>query len=433
MQVRLNKVTIADTRSQFHNQLVDLVIDNGVVSKIKAVEKTTGKPSVSVDGEEMWKGQAGETLLVSPGWVDVFADYREPGYEHKETITSGLAAAAAGGFTDVLTVPNTQPVISTKGQVQYLLRQAAGNVVSLHPMGSASQQCEGKELAEMLDMREHGAVAFTDGWKPIQNTNLLLKALEYIKAFNGTLVQLPVDTALAGGGLMHEGIVSTALGMPGIPYIAETLAIHKDIELARYTGSKLHITGVSTAEGVDMIRKAKAEGVRVTCSVTPYHLALTDDMLNSYDSAFKVSPPLRTERDRMALIEALQHGVIDCIASHHRPQEWDAKAKEFDYAADGMAVQENTFNILWDALKEYIDAGMLVEALAIRPREIFGLGHSVIEKNSNVALTIFSTDGTSTITENNKQSIASNQPFLDRPLAGRVIGIINNDQVNLNM
>ncbi len=434
MQVKLNKVRITDTRSAFHDKLVDLVIDNHIISDIKPLKKAAGKEgsSITVGNKVKWTGANGEILNVSPGWVDVFADYREPGYEHKETIATGLAAAAAGGFTDVFVLPNTQPAISNKGQVQFMLQQAAGHAVTLYPMGAISADVEGKTLAEMLDMRDNGAIAFTDGWKPVQNANLMMKALEYVKAFDGTIVQLPVDAALAAGGLMHEGIVSTTLGIPGIPALAETLAIYRDIELARYTNSKLHITGVSTADSVALVRKAKADGLSVTCSVTPYHLALTDDMMNTYDSAYKVSPPLRTETDRMALIDALADGTIDCICSHHRPQEWDAKTKELDYAADGMAIQETAYNIVWDTLRDYIGTDRLVEVMSTSARTIFGLDEAQIEKGGTAALTLYSTDGNHTLTAANKKSIAYNQPFLNELMAGKVSGIINNAQIILN-
>lgn len=435
MQVTINKARVIDTRSAFHDQLVELSIEDGIIKGIKAIKKPAAKsfPSITVDGTEAWKGSAGAEILVSNGWVDVFVDYREPGLEHKETIESGLNAAAAGGFTDVLLVPNTLPVTDSKAQVQYILQKAKGHAVSLHPMGAATQGTEGKVLAEMMDMHANGAIAFTDGWKPIQNANLMLKALEYVKALDGTIVQLPIDAALAAGGLMHEGINSTALGMPGIPLLAETLAIYRDIELVRYTGSKLHITGVSSAESVAMIRRAKADGIAITCSVTPYHLALTDDMLTSYDSAYKVSPPLRTEADRLALVAALADGTIDCIASHHRPHEWDAKTKEFEYAADGMAVQESAFNIIWDTLKEYISAERFVDALAVQPRNIFGIEHNPIEKGGNISLTIFSIADSFTTTTATKKSAAMNNPFLDKELSGRILGIFNNNKLHLNV
>lgn len=427
MHVHIRHARIIDTRSEHHNKVADIIIEDG---KIKGISNASGKTSsISIDGKEMWKGTG---LCISPGWVDVFADYREPGYEQKETIASGLQTAAAGGFTDVMLAPNTYPAISTKSGVQFIKQKAEGNIVSLHPLGAATQNIEGKALAEMLDMRGNGAIAFTDGWKPIQNANLMLKALEYVNAFAGVVIQMPIDAPLAEGGLMHEGVTSTKLGMPGIPALAETLMIHRDIELLRYTQSKLHISGVSTAEGIDMIRKAKKEKLSVTCSVTPYHLALTDEALNGYSSLYKVSPPLRSEADRKALIKGLKDGTIDCIATHHRPQEWDAKEKEFEYAGDGMNVQEIAFSILYDAAGKDINVDTLVNVLAIRPREIFGLEAATIAKGSKAALTIFNTDESFTLQADKVTSASSNNPFIGKKLSGKALGIINNSQIHLN-
>ena len=421
MQVHIRKARVIDPGSKYHDKVTDLLIVDGVIQQIAANIKSGA--DVVIEG----KG-----LCVSTGWVDVFADYHEPGFEHKETISSGLSCAASGGFTEVLLAPNTQPALSSKSVIQFVLQKAAGNIVDLHPLGSATQGIEGKELAEMLDMRANGAVAFSDGWKPVQATNLMLKALEYIKAFHGVLLQLPVDTALSSGGLMHEGVVSTSLGMAGIPDLAETIMVHRDIELLRYTGSRLHISGVSSADSVALIRKAKAEGLGITCSVTPYHLALTDEALRTYDSAYKVFPPLRTEADRQALIEGVKDGTIDCIATHHRPQDWDAKTREFEYAADGMALQEVAFNVLWDALKDHISIERMVEMLTIIPRDIFGLPIPEIKKGNEAVMTIFTTAGHSTLADDQVQSLSHNNPFIGKNLAGKVLGIINHNQIHLN-
>lgn len=421
MHVLIRQARIVDPQSEWNNKVVDLLIENGSVKSIAA----------HID-EQAEREITGEGLCVSPGWVDVFADYREPGHEHKETIDTGLNAAAAGGFTRVLIVPNTNPVLSNKSAIKYVVQKAAGHTTSLHPLGSISQNAEGKDLAEMLDMHANGAVAFTDGWKALQSSGLMLKALEYVKSFNGTLVQLPVDTALSAGGLMHEGPLSTILGMAGIPDLAETLMVHRDIELLRYTQSKLHITGISSATSVAMIRKAKEEGLQITCSVTPYHLALNDEALSGYDSLYKVSPPLRSEADRVALVEGLKDGTIDCIATHHRPQEWDAKAKEFEYASDGMNVQESAFNIIMDAIGSEVPLETIVQALAVNPRKIFGLPQAHIHENNKSELTIFTTNDSYTLTKENVQSLSHNNPFIGKELKGKVLGIVNNNHILLN-
>lgn len=417
MQVLIRQARVLDKNSDFHNKIVDILVADGIIKDI--AEAIDAKADKVIEG----KG-----LCVSAGWVDILADYAEPGYEHRETIDTGLKAAAAGGFTDVLLAPNTQPTVSSKSIIEYVQNRAAGHATKLRPLGSISHNIEGNVLAEMMDMRSQGAVAFTDGWKPVQNPNLMLKALEYVKAFNGLLMQIPVDASLSSNGLMHEGPVSTNLGMPGIPSLAETLVIHRDIELLRYTNSRLHLTGISSAEGVDMIRRAKADGLSITCSVTPYHLVLTDEALKTYNSAYKVSPPLRSEADRQALIAGLKDGTIDCIASHHRPQDWDAKEKEFDYAAYGMNIQQIAFNIALQAL----DAETLVNALSANPRKIFGLPDTSVRKDAVAELTIFTTEGSHQLKKEELQSIGYNNPFVGQELPGSVLAIINKKNTHIN-
>lgn len=368
MAVLIRQATVIQPDSPHHGQIRDLVLADGGIREI--AEKLDRNDS---DFEQVIVAGEGETAFISAGFVDLFADYREPGYEQKETIRTGLDTAAIGGFSDVLLLPNVAPVTDNRSGVQYAINQGRGHKVRLHPMGAVSQGIEGKSLAEMLDMRANGAVAFTDGWKPIQNSGLMMKALEYVKAFGGIVVQMPLDNTLAAGGLMHEGIVSTQLGMPGIPTLAESLMVHRDIELLRYTKSRLHLTGISSAESVALIRKAKADGLDISASVTPYHLLLNDEILRSYDSAYKVTPPIRTEADRQALIEGLKDGTIDCIASHHRPQDWDAKAKEFEYSGEGMAIQHLVLPLVLEAVGDAVSIERVIDALSASPRRIFGL------------------------------------------------------------
>jgi dihydroorotase len=230
---------------------------------------------------------------------------------------------------------------------------------------------------------------------------------------------------------MHEGAISTKLGMAGIPVLGETILIYRDLELLRYTQSKLHITGVSTAEGLAMIRAAKKEGLNVTCSVTPYHLALTDEALATYNSVYKVTPVLRSEHDRIALIERLKDGTVDCIASHHRPQEWDSKAKEFEYAGEGMNIQEIAFNIVLEAVGTEVSVERLIDAFTSRPRKIFGLPANGLEKGGK-SFTLFTTEGTTQFAADRVQSTSRNNPYIGKELKGKIVGIFNNDQLHLN-
>ena len=421
MLVLIRKAKVIDSRSEFNGKTVDLLLEHG---HIKAIA-----PQINSEAEQVIDLP---NLMVSCGWVDAFADYCEPGYEHKETIDSGLNAAAAGGFAHVLLAPNTFPALSTKSAVQYVAHKAHGHAAMLHPLGAITQNIEGKDLAEMIDMHTYGAIAFSDGWKPVQNAALMLKALEYVKSFNGTIIQIPVHATLSAGGLMHEGAISTTLGMAGIPVLAESLMVYRDIELLRYTGSKLHISGISTAESVALVRNAKKDGLAISCSVSAYHLALTDEALRSYDSVYKVSPPLRSESDRLALIAGLQDGTIDCIATHHRPQEWDAKAKEFEYASEGMNLQENAFSVLWNTLSEHIEVAQLVKILSENPRHLFGLQSGSIAVNSHTPITLFSTADSSVLQAKQMQSLARNNPFIGKTLKGKVYGIISSGNIYLN-
>ena len=420
MKLLLRQVTIADPSSSFHGNIKDiLIIDGQIVSIADALNEDDAKVI------------SGENLFVSQGWVDVFAHFNDPGFEYKETIESGIAAAAAGGYTDVFVLPNTAPVAATKSVVEYIVQKAKHGVVNVHPLGAVTKNAEGKELAEMYDMRNSGAIAFTDGIHPVQTSGLLLKALQYVKAFDGTIIQLPVDRSINKHGLMNEGITSTQLGLPGLPAIAEELFISRDIELTKYTGSKLHITGVSTAKGLQLIREAKATGINVTCSVTPYHLYYCDEDLMTYDTNLKVDPPLRSRSEMMALRNGIEDGTIDCIASHHLPQDWDHKVCEFEYAQPGMIGLQTTFAVL-NHLFPQVSTDRVCDLLANNARAIFGLSTQTINENTAASLTVFTRKGNTAFIKNTNNSKSNNSAFFHIQLAGAVIGVVNKDQVYLN-
>jgi len=401
MRVLIKQAKIIQAASPLHNQVMDILMeDNTIVSIAKQIDEAGAEKIISE-----------KELIFSPGWVDLMADYAEPGYEYKEGIKNGLAVAAKGGFTDVVIVPNTQPSISNKAAVQFALQQAQGAPAKLHILGSISNNIEGKDLAEMLDMHEQGAVGFTDGWKPLQNAALMLKALEYVKAFKGILLQMPMDSTIASNGLMHEGMHSTQLGMAGIPTIAETILLQRDIDLLRYTHSRLHISGVSCAASIEIIKQAKAEGIAITCDTTPYHLLFTDSALTSYNSLYKVMPPLRSEEDRQALIAALKDGTIDCIASHHRPQDWDAKQKEFEYASYGMAVQEYSFAALYSKFEKELSIERWMDLFANNARCIFNLPYQIIQEGASGNFSVVSLQHPSTLQIEIGQSKSNNMPF----------------------
>jgi dihydroorotase len=280
-------------------------------------------------------------------------------------------------------------------------------------------------LAEMYDMREAGAVAFSDGLQPVQSPGLLLKALQYVKAFEGVLVQMPIEQSIGGKGLVHEGIVSTQMGLPGIPYLCETSMVKRDLDLLSYTGSKLHITGISSAQSVELIREAKAKGLAVTCSVTPYHLHFTDADLAAYNTHLKVNPPLREAKDREVLRMALVDGTIDTVASHHFPHDWDHKTCEFEAAAFGMSGLETTVAATLSALPN-LTPDRWVEIFSLAPRKIFGLPATHVAKGQIAELSLLDPHQSTQLTGANSKSKSVNNAFIGKTLSGKIIGTIFN-------
>lgn len=421
MRVLIRQAKLADPRSPYFNQVMDLYLESGMIREMAPQLEKEADQEIQAPG-----------LIVFPGWVDGFADYADPGYEHRETLETGLKAARRGGFCRVVTLANTLPRISRRSQLEYLQKKAAGGPVILHPLGTITQDAEGRALSEMLDLHAGGAIGFSDGWTPVQSPALMVKALEYVRAFDGLLIQLPLDQELASGGLMHEGEWSTYLGMPGIPELAESLIIHRDLELLAYADSRLHITGLSTESGLNLVRQAKDRGLKISCSVTPYHLLFTDESLNQYNSLYKVDPPLRTEKDRQALIRGLADGTIDAIASHHRPQDEDAKQVEFGFAASGMNAQEMMVSVLWDRLSPNLDLRRWTSLLSLSWREILGLEPALIEKDQRAEITLFSGEQPSRFPREGIRSLSRNNPFMEEEYRGKVLGLINGEILYLN-
>ncbi len=419
MNILLRQVKIADTDSPHHGSRKDILIKDG---KIASIED-------SIDTDAYVPDVAGCTI--SPGWVDIFSQFCDPGFEYRETLESGAAAAAAGGFTRVFTLPNTNPVVHNKPQVEYVLQRARNLPVTIQPLGAITKNAEGKELAEMYDMHNSGAVAFTDGINPVQSAGLFVKSLQYVKAFSGTIIQVPVDASIGAHGLMHEGVISTQMGLPGIPAMAEELMIARDIKLARYADSKLHFTGVTSAKSLEYIKRGKDAGLSITCSVTPYHLFFCDEDLQDYDTNLKVNPPLRSRTDMMALRAAVVNGLVDCIATHHMPQSWDAKTIEFEYARYGMIGLQTAFAAVQTVLPELTDDN-IAWLFGGNARAIFGLPPATITAGNDAEITIFNREAAYALSKDHIQSRSYNTAFAGRLLNGRVTGIIARDQITLN-
>lgn len=420
MNLLIKNARVVDPNSPFNSQSADIFIENGIIKKIGKNLSNKADKEISVEG-----------LCVSPGWVDMFANFADPGYEYKESIETGCMAAAAGGFTDVLVIPNTKPATDTKSQVEYIVQKARSTPVNVYPIGAVTKNTEGKELAEMYDMKTSGAIAFGDGINCIQSAGLLVKALQYVKAFGGMIIQLPDDKSINAHGLMHEGIVSTRIGLPGKPSMAEEIIVARDIKLARYAESRLHFTAVSSRKSLEYIDRGKKGGTNVSCSVTPYHLYFTDDDLKTYDSNLKVNPPLRNAEDRDAIKKGIEDGTVDCVATHHMPHEADSKETEFEYARNGMTGLETAYAILTTSLPGLKDE-RAVEVLSLNARKLLGLPPGTIKEGERACLTLFCPNAAWIYEKNNIRSRSKNSPFIGKKLTGKVIGIINKEQVHLN-
>lgn len=426
MRVLIRQAIIVSTSSPHNGQKKDILVENGLISSISDNIAETADLVIEKPG-----------LHVSIGWMDTFAQFCDPGFENRETLETGTLAAACGGFTDVMVIPNTNPTLSTKSQVEYVVRKSIVNGVALHPIGAVTRNTDGKELAEMYDMANSGAVAFSDGIKAIQDSGVLLKALQYVKAIGRTVIQIPDDRSINGSGLMNEGIISTRLGLPGKPAMAEELMIERDIKLTRYTGGRIHFTGISSGKSLEYIRSAKAEGLGITCSVTPYHLFFCDEDLQQYDTNLKVNPPLRTRTDNQSLVAGLLDGTVDFVASHHIPQDVDSKICEFEYAKNGMIGLESLFGVLGVVRSgaKHSDSwplDKLVDCLTITPRKTFGLKIPEIKEGYPATLTLFDPDTEYLFDEAGIRSKSKNSAFIGKQLKGKVIGIINGDINYLN-
>ncbi len=395
----------------------DVVIEDGKLQQIGKI-KASGFDGKIIDV----KGK-----VLCPGLIDMHVHLREPGREDEETVESGSEAAMAGGFTSVCPMPNTQPAADTAEVISFLKEDAKNLLVDVFPIAAVTRARAGEQLTEMGDLVEAGAVAFSDDGDPVATAELMRRAMEYTKMFDVPIIDHCEDRTLSHGGAMHESAVSTRLGLPGIPGVSEDVIVARDIEIARFTGGKLHIAHISTARSVDLVRQAKKQGVRVTCEVMPHHFTLTDEAISSYDPNFKRNPPLRSKADVAAMLAGLKDGAIDVIATDHAPHAIEEKEVEFDQAPFGIVGLETALGLI---IKYLVEPGILSlsEAIAKMTREpasILRLERGTLTKGKPASITLFDPKAEWVVDKRKFRSKSRNTPFHDWELKGRVVGLYN--------
>lgn len=416
MRWLLKSVNIISPDSPLNGKKRDILIANGVIESIKAKIEDKKAEVIQID-----------QLCVSPGWVDSRADFRDPGEEYKEGLLNGLDAAASAGFTHVVAMPGTNPPVDHRSKLEYLINRSSTHPTRLLPTGTISENRKGEQLAELYDMSRSGAVAFTDD-APVDRAELMRRALEYSASFGAIICSLPYDADLLAKGVMHEGITSTSNGLRGIPEMVETIRLMRDIELLRYTGGRLHVMLVSTAESVKLIQKAKKEGLQITCGVSANHLFFNDTSLAHFDANLKTLPPFRDERDRKALIKAVNDGIIDVICSDHKPEDVEHKDREFVRAAFGIGAIEQTFSACMSA---GISPETFVTRVSSAPRTVFNLAEVVLAEGQVADLTLFTLEDSIQVEKKSLKSLAWNNPYVGKQLKGKVHGIIRSDRAML--
>ena len=416
MDLLIKDAIIIAPETAHHHKKVSVRIVNGNIAEINE--------NIAAEGMEILTLP---DLHISSGWMDSSVSLGEPGFEERETLSNGLDTAAKSGFTHIALQPNTQPVVDNQTLVSFVKNKALDKATTLLPIGAFTKQQQGEDLAEMYDMKNAGAIAFGDYKKSIANANLLKIGLQYTQDFDATVIAYCNDASIKGKGVVHEGEVSTRLGLKGIPTLAEEVVLARNLFLLEYTGGKLHIPTISSAKSVSLIREAKNKGLQVSCSVAVHQLVLTDEVLEEFDTRYKVNPPIRNEFHRQALIEGVLDGTIDCITSDHQPLDIEHKKMEFDLAKDGTIGLESAFGTLLTVLP----LDVVIEKLTAAKKIFLNTPEDLFEINKPACITLFTPHGESIFTKENIYSKSKNSAFLNQKMKGKVYGIINNGILNL--
>ncbi|MFZ9057044.1 MAG: dihydroorotase [Flavobacteriaceae bacterium] len=414
MKILLRNAVFVAPNQALHFQQRDILIEEGIITQIDT--QIADKDAHCIQSKN---------LHVSVGWFDPHVSFGEPGYEERETMANGLEVAAHSGFTALGINPDTDPLIDTHSDVSHLYKLGATALTQLHPIGCLTTGAQGQKMASLYDMHLAGAVAFGDYKKSIQNANLLKIALEYVQSFNGLLLSHPSNMDLEQNGVVHEGEASTRLGLKGIPRIAESVQIARDLELLKYTEGRLHIPFITTKESVSLIQKAKAEGLSVSCSVGIPHLYFDEAKIENFEANYKFFPPLRTQEDKTALREGLLSGTIDMVSAMHEPMNIENKELEFEHASPGSIGLEACFGILNNLFPVEKSIAFLT-----RGRRCFGLDIPQIKVGAKADLTCFDPDINYVLTKAHLRSTSKNCAYLGETLTGKVIATLNNDQIH---
>ncbi|MFI5218216.1 MAG: dihydroorotase [Bacteroidia bacterium] len=421
MNLLLKAVKIIHPGSSLNGKTKDIFIKDGIIKKIADIvsEKETGKNCTVFNRKGSY---------VSIGWLDMKANFRDPGFEMKEDIFSGLTAAASGGFTGVVLMPSTYPVIQTKSGIEYLINKSKDSLTDVFVTGALSANCEGKDLTEMYDMKQAGAVAFTDDKNTVMDSGLMLRALLYAKNIDSVVISFADEKNISGKHLMNESANSIYFGIKGSPAIAEDMMVLRDLKLCEYTAARIHFSTLSSAGSVELIRKAKKQGLPVTAEICAHQVCFDDSALKDYDTHFKVKPPFRTKDDIKALIKGLEDDTIDVICSDHSPEDPEGKQVEFEYANYGISGMETAFASANTVLQNKISLESIIKKFTVRPREILNIMVPEIKEGAKANLTIFDPEMEWTFEASTFKSKSKNTPFINHRFKGKALAVVNNRQ-----